>query len=392
MTEASWRPGPARPGEEQAGPERVLVVNAGSSSLKLSLISADGASPDRYEMDRWDGSPDAPDLLAYLRRLRGARQPPDAVGHRVVHGGALFTSATLIDDDVLADIVGLSSLAPLHQARALAGIEATTAAFGSLPQVACFDTAFHATLPPEAWTYPLPARWRREFGLRKYGFHGLSHSYAAGRAAELLNITDLQQFLVVTCHLGAGSSLAAVHGGRSVETTMGFTPVDGLVMATRPGSIDPGMIIWLASRLPLADIADGLEHGSGLAALARLEDGSGDMRQVVAAAGQGDQAAQLALGVHTHRLVASVAAMAAAMNGIDALVFTGGIGEHAPIVRSRACAGLNFLGVAIDQERNLAVFGDGDITAADAQVRTAVVSAREDLEIARQVRLALRAS
>jgi len=369
----------------------VLVVNAGSSSLKLSLISADGASPDRYEMDRWDGSPDAPDLLAYLRRLRGARQPPDAVGHRVVHGGALFTSATLIDDDVLAGIVGLSSLAPLHQARALAGIEATTAAFGSLPQVACFDTAFHATLPPEAWTYPLPARWRREFGLRKYGFHGLSHSYAAGRAAELLNITDLQQFLVVTCHLGAGSSLAAVHGGRSVETTMGFTPVDGLVMATRPGSIDPGMIVWLADqgRVRLADIADGLEHGSGLAALAGLEDGSGDMREVIAAADRGDPDAGLALGVHAHRLVAGVAAMAAAMNGIDALVFTGGIGEHAPVVRSRAAAGLAFLGVAVDEQRNLAACSDADISSDGAQVRTLVVSAREDLEIARSVRQVL---
>ena len=391
MTEASWRPGLARPGEEQAGPERVLVVNAGSSSLKLSLISADGASRDRYEMERWDGSPDAQDLLAYLRRLRGARQPPDAVGHRVVHGGALFTSATLIDDDVLAGIVGLSSLAPLHQARALAGIEATTAALGSLPQVACFDTAFHATLPPEAWTYPVPARWRREFGLRKYGFHGLSHSYAAGRAAELLDITDLQQFLVVTCHLGAGSSLAAVHGGRSVETTMGFTPVDGLVMATRPGSIDPGMIVWLADqgRVRLADIADGLEHGSGLAALAGLEDGSGDMREVIAAADRGDPDAGLALGVHAHRLVAGVAAMAAAMNGIDALVFTGGIGEHAPVVRSRAAAGLAFLGVAVDEQRNLAACSDADISSDGALVRTLVVSAREDLEIARSVRQVL---
>jgi len=373
-------------------PERVLVVNAGSSSLKLSVVDQDGASSDEHEIQRWDGSPDAPALLAYLGQLADCARPPQAVGHRVVHGGTLYTTATVLDDAVKAGIAGLTSLAPLHQPRALAGIEAASSAFGSLPQIACFDTSFHATLPAEASTYPLPAAWRSRFGLRKFGFHGLSHSYASHRAAEMLKITKPQQFRVVTCHLGAGSSLAAVKGGRSVETTMGFTPVDGLVMATRPGSIDPGMIIWLAYRLPLADIADGLEHGSGLAALARLEDGSGDMRQVVAAAGQGDQAAQLALGVHTHRLVASVAAMAAAMNGIDALVFTGGIGEHAPVVRSRACAGLNFLGVAIDQERNLAVFGDGDITAADAQVRTAVVSAREDLEIARQVRLALRAS
>jgi len=367
----------------------VLVVNAGSSSLKLSVVGRDGVSSDEHEIVRWDGSPGAPALLAYLGQLADSPRPPAAVGHRVVHGGTLYTKATLLDDAVRAGIAGLTSLAPLHQPRALAGIEAASSAFGSLPQVACFDTSFHATLPVEASTYPLPAAWRKTFGLQKFGFHGLSHSYAARRAAEMLEITELEQFRVVTCHLGAGSSLAAVQGGRSVETTMGFTPVDGLVMATRPGSIDPGMVIWLAQRLSLADIADGLEHASGLAALAGLQDGSGDMRQVITAAGQGDRAAGLALGVHAHRLVASVAAMAAAMNGIDALVFTGGIGEHAPVVRARACAGLEFLGVAIDQERNLGVCGDLDMTAADAQVRTMVVSAREDLEIARQVRQVL---
>jgi acetate kinase len=369
----------------------VLVVNAGSSSLKLSVIGQDGATSDEHEIQRWDGTPAAPALQAYLGELADSVRPPEAIGHRVVHGGTLYTTATLLDDAVKAGIADLTSLAPLHQPRALAGIEAASSAFGSLPQVACFDTSFHATLPDEASTYPLPAAWRSRFGLRKFGFHGLSHGYAARRAAEMLKITTLQQFRVVTCHLGAGASLAAVHGGRSVETTMGFTPVDGLVMATRPGSVDPGMIIWLAAghRLALADLADGLEHGSGLAALAGLPDGSGDMRQVIAAAGQGDRAAGLALGVHAHRLVASVAAMAAAMNGIDALVFTGGIGEHAPVVRSRACTGLEFLGVAIDQERNLAASGDAEITAAGALVRTVVVSAREDLEIARQVRLTL---
>src|SRR5262249_1800399 len=160
-------------------------------------------------------------------------------------------------------------------------------------------------------TYPLPATWRSRFGLRKFGFHGLSHSYAARRAAEMLQITRLHQFRVVTCHLGAGSSLAAGHRGRSLETTLGFTPVDGPVMAARPGSVDPGMISWLAAedRLPIAELADGLEHGSGLAALAGLRDGSGDMRHVITAAGQGDGAAELALAVHTHRLIASVAAM-----------------------------------------------------------------------------------
>jgi len=374
----------------QAGPGRVLVINAGSSSLKLSVVGRDSATADRCEIDDWDGSPGAPALRAYLRRL-AASEPPDAVGHRVVHGGTRFTAATLIDDEVRAGIAGLTSLAPLHQPRALAGIEAAASALGPVPQVACFDTGFHATLAPEAYTYALPAAWRNRFGLRKFGFHGLSHSYAARRAAELLNISEPQQFRVVTCHLGAGSSLAAVHGGRSVETTMGFTPVDGLVMATRPGSLDPGMLVWLAGqgRIPLADLADGLEHGSGLAALAGPSGGRGDMRAVIAAAGRGDQAAGLALGVHAHRLVACVAAMAAAMNGIDALVFTGGIGEHAPAVRARAAAGLAFLGVAVDPDGNQAAAGDADISAHGAPARTLVITAREDAEIARNVRQVL---
>ena len=233
--------------------------------------------------------------------------------------------------------------------------------------------------------YPLPAAWRADFGLRKYGFHGLSHRYAARRAAELLGKPDGQQDRIVTCHLGAGSSLAAVQGGRSVETTMGFTPVDGLVMATRSGSADPGMIAWLAGRIPPAELADALEHRSGLAALAGLSDGSGDYRDVAAAAERGAAAAVLALDVHAHRLVAGIAAMAAAMNGLDVLVFTGGIGEHAPAVRARAADGLSFLGVTVDARANAAASTDADISADGARVRTLVVTAREDLEIARGV-------
>ncbi len=244
---------------------------------------------------------------------------------------APYTAATLIDDDVRAGIARLTPLAPLHQPRAIAGIDAATAAFDGLPQVACFDTAFHATLPPHAYAYPLPAGWRTTYGLRKYGFHGLSHAYASRRAAELLNASDTRLDRIVTCHLGAGSSLAAVHGGHSVETTMGFTPVDGLVMATRPGSVDPGMVAWLADRIPAAELAGGLEHRSGLAGLAELPGGSGDYRDVAAAAASGNGAAALALDVHAHRLTAAIAAMAAAMNGLDALVFTGGIGEHAHV-------------------------------------------------------------
>ena len=384
------------PGSGGPPGRRVLVVNAGSSSMKLSVIGPGDAVSDQFDIDRWDGRSDEPELRAYLGQLAGRTEspgPPDAIGHRVVHGGTLFTSPTLIDDAVRAGIADLTSLAPLHQPRALAGIEATTAAFPAVPQVACFDTAFHATLPAEASAYALPAAWRDQFGLRKFGFHGLSHSYASRRAAEFVG-GIAARLRVVTCHLGAGSSLAAVHGGRSVETTMGFTPVDGLVMATRSGRVDPGLIAWLASqdRVPPADLADGLEHRSGLAGLAGLADGSGDLRAVAAAAARGEPAARLALGVHAHRLVAEVAAMAAAMNGLDVLVFTGGIGEHMPAVRAAAATGLRFLGVAVDQGRNAAAAGDADISADGAQVRTLVLTAREDLEIARGARSVLTAA
>jgi acetate kinase len=371
---------------------RILVVNAGSSSLKLSVLWHDGTVAERCDMDRWDGSADDPVLRGFLGRLAGARRRPEAAGHRVVHGGSLFTTPRMIDDTVRAGIAGLTPLAPLHQPRALAGIDATTAVFGDLPQVACFDTAFHATLSAAASTYPLPAAWRDEYGLRKFGFHGLSHSYAADRAARMLGITERHQFRVVTCHLGAGSSLAAVRGGRSVETTMGFTPVDGLVMATRSGSVDPGLIAWLAGRVPSAELADALEHRSGLAALAGLPDGSGDFRAVTAAADRGEPNAGLALAVYMHRLIAAVASMAAAMNGMDALVFTGGIGEHAAQVRAAASAGLGFLGVGVDEAKNVSVNADADISAADAHIRTLVITAREDLAIARDVTRVLHAS
>ncbi len=368
----------------ESGAPRVLVVNAGSSSLKLSVVGTDGSVSDQCEIDSWDGTPDAPALTSYFGQLA----TPDAIGHRVVHGGAIFTAPALIDDGVLGQIDSLTSLAPLHQPRALAGIAATAAAFPGLPQVACFDTAFHATLPAAASAYALPGAWRDRFGLRKFGFHGLSHSYASRRAAELTHNADREQFRVVTCHLGAGSSLAAVQGGRSVETTMGFTPVDGLVMATRSGSVDPGLLTWLASdgRVPLAELADALEHRSGLAGLA---GGTGDMRQVESAARGGDQRAVLALEVHAHRLVAAIASMAAAMNGLDALAFTGGIGEHDPRVRSAAAAGLGFIGVTIDSGANESARSDADISAAGAMVRTLVLTAREDIEIARGVRQAL---
>ncbi len=361
----------------------VLVVNAGSSSLKVSVLRSVGEITASLDLDPWDGSPDHADLGAFLRSQSGV----GGIGHRVVHGGSRYTQATLINAAVTAGIAELTDLAPLHQPRALAGIRATAAMLPGVPAVACFDTAFHAGLPPEAASYALPHAWTERFGLRRYGFHGLSHSYAARRCAELLG-TDAGQLRVVTCHLGAGSSLAAVRGGVSVDTTMGFTPLEGLVMATRSGSVDPGLLIWLLQpgRLGIDELARGLEHAAGLAGLAGLPDGSGDMRDVRAGAQAGSLAAELAISVHAHRLRREIAAMTAALNGLDALVFTGGIGEHQPLVRAEAAAGLGFLGIAIDTELNNRAAADSDISAASARVRTLVITAREDIEIARQVR------
>jgi acetate kinase len=348
---------------------RLLVVNAGSSSLKLRVL--DGR--DRTVADRaleWPRGAVFP--AGTLRQLPRA----EVIVHRVVHGGDALRSATWIDGDVRARLEALTDLAPLHQPRALAAIDAAARALPDLRAAACFDTAFHATLPPAAATYALPGEWPR----RRYGFHGLSHAYAAQRGAELLRrpVGDLR---IVTCHLGAGASLAAVAGGRSVDTTMGFTPLDGLVMATRAGSVDPGLLLWLVEHhgVAPAELADALEHRSGLAGLA----GTGDMRELLE---REDPAARLALDVYVHRLRAGIASMAAAMDGIDALVFTGGVGERASVVRAAAAAGLGFLGVRLDQALNASTEADGEIGAPDAAVRTAVVTAREDLEMARQVR------
>jgi acetate kinase len=368
----------------------VLVVNAGSSSLKLRVLGRRATVATALDLSRWDGSPDD----AALRRFLGGLGGPGGVGvvgHRVVHGGRRFTRAVLIDDGVMAGIGELTDLAPLHQPRALAGIAATRSALPQVPAVACFDTAFHAGLPPAAATYALPLSWIRRFGLRRFGFHGLSHAYAAGRAAQMLGAGDAERLRVVTCHLGAGSSLAAVRGGECVDTTMGFTPVEGLVMATRPGNVDPGLLVWLQQHggLSVGEISDGLELRSGLAGLAGLPGGSGDMRDVRLAAGRGDPQARLALDVHAHRLRAAIAAMAAAMDGLDCLVFTGGIGEHQPEARAEAASGLSFLGVAVDSGRNATAQPDCDISADGAAVAVLVIAAREDIEIARQARAVL---
>jgi acetate kinase len=350
---------------------RVLVVNAGSSSLKLRLLGPDDALLADADIAAPRAEVDESALAAWVANAGAI----DAVGHRIVHGGERFRSATRIDPDVVAALRELADLAPLHQPKSLAALDAVTRALPDTPAVACFDTAFHATLPEAAATYAVPAAWRERWGVRRYGFHGLSHAYAAGQAAAPR---------VVTCHLGAGASLCAVRDGRSVDTTMGFTPLEGLVMATRSGSVDPGLLLWLLEResVSVGEMAEALEHEAGLQALA----GTADMREVLARADDDDRA-RLALDVYVHRLRAGIAAMTAALGGLDALVFTGGVGERAPAVRAAAADGLAFLGVAIDPAANAAAGdADADVSAPGAAARTLVVHAREDLAIAGQVR------
>jgi acetate kinase len=345
---------------------RVLVVNAGSSSLKLRLLGADDELLGARDLTPGD------DVGAALDELGEA----DAAGHRIVHGGERFSAPAVIDDAVAAALEALTALAPLHQPKSLAALAAVRQARPGLPEVACFDTAFHSGIPAAASTYALPAAWRERWPLRRYGFHGLSHAWASRRAGP---------GRVVTCHLGAGASLAAVHDGRCIDTTMGFTPLEGLVMATRSGSVDPGLLLWLLERTDMTEreLAEALEHESGLLGLA----GSADMREVLAAADRGEPSAVLARDVYLHRLRAAIGAMAAALGGLDTLVFTGGVGERSPEIRGRAAAGLAFLGIAIDPARNAA--GAEDVTAPGSAARTLVVEAREDLEIARGVRGAL---
>jgi acetate kinase len=301
----------------------------------------------------------------------------DAVGHRVVHGGSWFTGPVEVDAEVEARIGALRTLAPLHQDRALAGIAAVRSARPALPAVACFDTAFHAGLPAAAAAYALPADWVERHDLRRYGFHGLSHAYVARRVGEMVGRRDLR---VVSCHLGAGASLAAIQGGQSVDTTMGFTPLEGLVMATRSGSVDPGLLLWLIREggLSVAELEQGLEHRSGLLGLS----GTADMRVLLA---RDDGAARRALDVYVHRLRSAIASMAAAMNGLDVLAFTGGVGERAAPVRSAAAAGLGFLGVALDERGNAEAAPDVEVGAPESAVRVLAIEAREDAEIARQV-------
>jgi acetate kinase len=359
---------------------RVLAVNAGSSSLKLGLLDGDELV-ERRDLVLDQGAIDT----APVRDEIASMPTPDAVGHRIVHGGSRFRGPVALDGEVESALRDIADLAPLHQAKSLEAARVVREVLGEVPAVACFDTAFHATLPAAAQTYALPLSWRERYGLRRFGFHGLSHGYVARLAADMLGHRELR---LVSCHLGAGASLAAVAHGRSVDTTMGFTPLEGLVMATRSGSVDPGLLLWLLEREEFDEqtMAATLEHSSGLTALA----GTGDMREILLRAGAGDEDAELARDTYVHRLRAAIAAMAAALGGVEAVAFTGGVGENSSEIRTLACAGLGFIGIEIDDSRNKACDGsDADISATGSRVRTIVLRAREDLEIARQTRSVL---
>ncbi|WP_172592287.1 acetate/propionate family kinase [Subtercola boreus] len=304
---------------------------------------------------------------------------PEFVLHRFVHSGGVFAGPTRIDAAVRANLEGLTSLAPLHTKNALKIVDTVAAAFPLSTGIACFDTTFHETLPQAAFTYAIPSAWREGHGIRKYGFHGFAHDYADTRAREILGQSPVSK--VLSCHLGSGASLAAIIDGVSFDTTMGFTPVDGLVMATRPGSVDPGALAWLLVNTSLrpSEMAHLLEHSSGLTGIA----GHGDMKLIMTAAGKGDPEAVLAYEVWLHRLVGEMGRMIAVMGGVDLIVFGGGIGNHAWQARSDAVAALGFLNARIDPDTNRTAHEDMLISTHDSAVATVVLEAREDIAMLR---------
>lgn len=369
-----------------SGRERaIVVVNSGSSSVKLRVLDGDDGLIERLDLPSMGNA----GALDGVRALLARHPEAAAIGHRFVHGGAEFQRSTIVTSGVVARLGGLGDLAPLHNPAALAGLEATLAAAPGIPNVVCFDTAFHASMPRAATTYALPRRWREAWGIRRYGFHGLSHAYVGRRVPEMLG-RAADGLRLVSCHLGAGASLAAILDGRSVGTTMGFTPLEGLVMATRSGSVDPGILLHVMRHhgLTVHEVERALEEESGLLGLSGL---SGDMREIERAIqADEDAAATLAFEVYLGRLCAGIASMAAALGGLDAVAFTGGVGEASASVRREVARQLAFLGLALDEERN-AEGGDEDrvLSPPVATVAVLLVHAREDIEIAREVRRAL---
>ncbi len=393
---------------------KILVLNSGSSSQKSCLYDIATTLPEHPPLPAWEGKIEWDGDQAKVQgqnseganlkdgvKVESRRQAIeqllsslwsgnagvvsapteiDVVGHRVVHGGHEYQKPTVITPEVKAAIRRLSVFAPLHNRAELEGIDIIEKRFGSVPQVAVFDTEFHSRMPEAAAVYAGPYEWIAQ-GIRRYGFHGINHQYCAERAAHLLG-KDLRSFKLVICHLGNGCSLAAIRDGRSVDTTMGFTPLEGLMMGTRSGSLDPGILTYLMRerQLTAQQLDDLLNTKSGLLGISGI---SADMRQIVAAMKDGHSRAKLAFEIFVHRLQAGVGAMIAVLGGIDALVFTAGIGENSPEVRAAACANFGYVGLKLDSEKNEQSTPDTDISLPDSAVRVLIVRAQEDWAIAR---------
>jgi acetate kinase len=393
---------------------KILVLNSGSSSQKACLYEIGEALPESAPLPLWEcriesngdtaaitvrtskgivrkkelkrlpGEMVLKDLLATLWSgdTPSIASPGeiDAVGHRVVHGGPRFHDPILISDEVYSTLAGLSQFAPLHIQSELQGMKTIADLLGDVPQVAVFDTGFHREMPLVAQTYPGPHEWFEQ-GIRRYGFHGINHQYCSTRAAQLI-AKDLKSLKIVSCHLGNGCSVTGIRAGRSVATTMGFTPLDGLMMGTRSGSVDPGILIFLMRQYGLnADqLDDMLNKKSGLLGISGL---SGDMRDVLAGMHAGNERAKLAFDLYVHHLRTAIGGMAAVLEGLDVLIFTAGIGENSPEVRAVTCKGLDFLGIAIDLNRNnKEALLDADISSSDSRVKILVIRAAEDWAIA----------
>ena len=396
---------------------KILVLNAGSSSQKSRLYELKDPLPDLPIAPLWEAYADSAehpgvtelkittaqgqtleeelqadsrqDVVAHLLntlwsgKTQVIAQPSDIdiVGHRVVHGGQEFRESAVITPAVKDAIKRLSTYAPLHNPINLEGIEAVERILPNVPQVAVFDTAFHSQLPMATAVYPGPYEWFEE-GIRRYGFHGISHQYCAERTAQILG-RDLASLRLITCHIGNGCSLAAISGGRSIDTTMGFTPLEGLMMGSRSGTVDPGILIYLLQQKGYsADQFDTiLNKESGLKGVSGV---SSDMRALLAAIREGNERARLAFDMYIHRLRSFMGAMLATLGGVDAIVFAGGVGEHAPSVRWAACKAFSFLGLKLDAAKNAQSPADQDIAAADSSVRVLVVQTQEDWSIAKE--------
>jgi acetate kinase len=363
----------------------LLILNAGSSSLKFSVIDPDNLHVwTQGTIELQTGYGDAvqhaiADAESVARSDRAAAIV--ALAHRVVHGGTRFIEAVRITPKVRAALNQLTELAPLHNPPSLEAIDAALAELPAKPHVAVFDTAFHATILPESRTYPLPYEWSERWGLRRFGFHGLNHEYCAQRAAEMLRRSPDGLRLVVA-HLGSGASVTAIADGQSVDTSMGFTPLEGLMMGTRSGSIDPGLLLHLERTCGVSaeELDRVLNHESGLLGVSGV---SSDMRSVVDAAGAGNERAALAVRMFVHRARQAIGAMAVTLGRVDALVFTAGIGEHSPRIRAAICDGLSLLGLELDADLNASTRPDGVVSSSTSRGTILVITAREDVTMAR---------